>query len=170
MSEALTLYKLIILYMLSKVQFPLTNSQICEFMIEREYTNYFTVQQALAEAIEANFIETETTYQRTIYHITEEGLETIRFFFHDISPAIREDVDRFLTEKKFDLKQDTDIIANYYKNTSKEYSVHLQIKENNVDLLDLTLSVPDEHTAETMATNWNKKNQEIYAYIMANLL
>ena len=31
MAEAFTLYKLIILYMLDKVDFPLTNSQISEF-------------------------------------------------------------------------------------------------------------------------------------------
>ena len=43
--EALTLYKLIVLYMLNKVNFPLTNTQLSEFILEKEYTNYFTLQQ-----------------------------------------------------------------------------------------------------------------------------
>ena len=34
MAEAFTLYKLIILYMLDKVDFPLTNSQISEFVLD----------------------------------------------------------------------------------------------------------------------------------------
>ena len=49
MSDSFTLYKLIVLYMLQKVDFPLTNSQISEFVLDKEYTNYFTLQQALSE-------------------------------------------------------------------------------------------------------------------------
>ena len=41
MSETYTLYKLIVLYMLDKVDFPLTTSQISEFILEKEYTTYF---------------------------------------------------------------------------------------------------------------------------------
>ena len=39
MAEAFTLYKLIILYMLDKVDFPLTNSQISEFVLDKGYTS-----------------------------------------------------------------------------------------------------------------------------------
>ena len=39
MSEPLTLYKLIILYMLEKVDFPLTNAQISGFVLDKGYTN-----------------------------------------------------------------------------------------------------------------------------------
>ena len=48
MAEAFTLYKLIILYMLDKVDFPLTNSQISEFVLDKGYTDYFKLQQALS--------------------------------------------------------------------------------------------------------------------------
>ena len=36
MAETLTLYKLIILCMLDKVEFPLSNAQISEFILEKE--------------------------------------------------------------------------------------------------------------------------------------
>ncbi len=170
MAEVTTLYKLIILYMLNRINFPLTNSQISEFILEREYTNYFTVQQVLAESISSNLIRVETTYQKTIYHLTDEGKETIDFFAQEISPAIRDEIDTFLSEKKYDLRNDTDIIADYYRNTNQEYSVHLQIKENSISLIDLTISVPTETVAESIANNWNKKNQEVYALIMQHLL
>ena len=38
MAEAFKLYKLIILYMLDKVDFPLTNSQISEFILNEKDT------------------------------------------------------------------------------------------------------------------------------------
>ena len=40
MAKSFTLYKLIILYMLNKVDFPLTNSQISEFILDEGYTTY----------------------------------------------------------------------------------------------------------------------------------
>ena len=54
--ESLMLYKLIILYMLNKVSFPLTQSQISEFILDKGYTNYMSLQQILAELTENNLI------------------------------------------------------------------------------------------------------------------
>ena len=56
LSEPMTLYKLMILYMLKQVKFPLTNSNISDFFVSKEYTTYFIVQQALTELLEANLI------------------------------------------------------------------------------------------------------------------
>ena len=80
MAEPLTLYKLIILYMLDKVDFPLSNSQISEFILDKEYTTYFKLQQALSELMDAGFIRKESTHNRTIYHLTEDGASTIDYF------------------------------------------------------------------------------------------
>ena len=50
--DTLMLYKLMVLYMLNKVDFPLTNSQISEFILDREYTDYFQLQKVLSELTE----------------------------------------------------------------------------------------------------------------------
>lgn len=170
MSEAFTLYKLIILYILEKVDFPLTNGQISEFILDKGYTNYFTLQQTLSSMVEAGFIREESTHNRTLYHLTEEGAETIQFFKSNISPAIREDVDSFMKEKAYDLKNEVSVKADYYPNHANEYDVRCQILENGAPIIDLTLAVPTEDEAVTVANNWSKKNQEIYAKIMASLL
>ena len=51
-SEGLVLYKLMILYMLDRVDFPLTGSQISQFILDKGYTTYFNLQIALNELIE----------------------------------------------------------------------------------------------------------------------
>lgn len=170
MSESFTLYKLIVLYMLSKLNFPLTNGQISEFILEEGYTNYFTLQQTFAELVEAGFIREETTHNRTFYHLTEEGAETIRFFKNNISPAIQTDIHRFLAEKKYELINEFSVKADYYPTRNKDYAVRCQIIENEISLIDLTITLPTEEEAAKAANNWTQKNQEIYAQIMANLL
>ena len=170
MSESFTLYKLIVLYMLDKLDFPLTNGQISEFILDKGYTNYFTLQQTLSEMVEAGFIREETTHNRTLYHLTEEGSATIRYFKNNISSAIQDDINLFLAEKRYELKTEVSVKADYYPTGNSEYAVRCQIIESGSPIIDMTLMVPTEEEASTIANNWNKNNQEIYAQIMANLL
>lgn len=170
MAENFKLYKLIILYMLERVDFPLTNSQISEFILDEGYTTYFKLQQALSELIESGFVHEESTHSRTFYHLTEEGAATIQYFKNDISPAIQEDIHTFLKQKQYELKNEVSVKADFYENISGEYSVRCQVLEKGSALIDLTLTVPTKNEAETIANNWSKKNQEVYALIMANLL
>ncbi len=170
MPETFTLYKFMILYMLSRVDFPLTNAQISEFMLGKGYTTYFTLQQALSQLTEAGLLEEENTHRRTLYHLTPDGAQSIQYFRNHIYRPIREDVDQFLREKQYELKDEVSVKADYFRNHAHEYSVRCQVLENQEPLIDLTLSVPDEHEAETIAKNWQKKNQEVYAWLMSQLL
>lgn len=156
--------------MLDRVDFPLSNSQISDFMLNKEYTTYFKLQQSLSELIDAGFIQEEPIRNRTLYSLTEEGASTIELFRKNISHAIRQDVNDYLREKQYELKSETAVKANYYRNTNQEYSVRCQVMENTLPLIDLTITVPSEEEAKTAASNWQKKNQEIYAQIMAQLL
>ena len=170
MSETFTLYKLIVLYMLSKVDFPLTNAQISEFILDKGYTTFFKLQQALSELKDAELIREETVHNRTLYHLTDDGEESIFYFKNKISKPIQDDIDQFLKEKKYDLKNETAVKADYYKNTAGEFSVRCQVTEQKEPLIDLTLSVPTEAEAEKIAANWQKKNKNVYAWLMAQLL
>ena len=170
MTDNLTLYKLIILYMLNEVDFPLTTSQISEFVLDQGYTTYFKLQEALNDMVDSNLLIIESTYNRTLYHLTDEGSETIFVFRDRISPAIQNDVDEYLKEKHYDLKEEAGVKANYYLNSKNGYVVRCQIVENGVNLIDLKLVVPTETEAETIASNWIRKNQQLYTSLLTELL
>ena len=89
MSEPLTLYKLIILYMLEKVDFPLTNAQISGFVLDKGYTNYFHLQQAISELIDASLIQDKTVRNTSYYEITDQGKQTLTYFEDQISDGIK---------------------------------------------------------------------------------
>lgn len=167
--DTLTLYKLIVLYMLDRVSFPLTGAQISDFMLEKEYTNFMTLQQIISELTAAGMISAQTIRNRTHLSITTEGKETLRFFENRISEAIKEDVMKFFEEKEFDLRNEVSVLADYYKATSGEYEARLVAKDRGISLIDLTLSVPTKELAETICDNWQKKNQAIYQHVIQEL-
>lgn len=156
--------------MLKKVDFPLTTSQISEFILDKGYTTYFKLQGALSEMLDSELLRVESTHNRTLYHLTENGDETIQYFKNKISPAIQKDINDFLKEKQYDLKEEAAVKADYYLNTNHEYEIRCQITENGFSLIDLKLTVPTEVEAETIVNHWTRKSQDVYASILAQLL
>lgn len=170
MSESLTLYKLIILHMLRKITFPLTNGQISSFILDQGYTTYFHLQEAISEMVDANLLRVEAVRNASHYHMTEEGLNTITFFDKQIPDAIKEDIHNFLEQNSYELRNEVSTVADYYKTTEQDYSVSCQVKERESYLIDLKLTVPTEEAAKAICNNWTKKNQDVYAYLMKTLL
>ena len=170
LNEPMTLYKLMNLYMLKQVNFPLTNAQLTNFFTEHEYTTYFTLQQALNELEDAGLIHKEPSHNSTRYEITREGEETLNFFGKNISPAIVNDMDQDLKENKVRLREEVGTSADYYKATGQDYIVHCEVREGKTVLIRLDLALPDKEQAEAMCSNWKEKSQEIYSFAMKTLL
>lgn len=167
--DPLTLYKLIVLYMLDKVNFKLSYSQISSFILEKEYTNFMTLQQVIADLQDTELIRTDASLNRTLFSITEEGHNTLSYFRNRIGDAIIEDIDAFLSEKHLELKNEASIIAKYYKATSGEYEAELIAREKETELVNIKISVPAEDMAESICENWYRKNEQIYKYLMEEL-
>ena len=170
MAEAQTLYKLIVLTMLSKVDFPLTNAQISDFILTKEYTNYFTLQQVLSDLVETELAEEHTVRNSTYYHMTSKGIETLNYFGHMVSEAIHQDMGKYFKDNAIALRDEMSVRADYYENNQGEYTARLRVMEKDSAVIDLSLSVPTENQANSICDNWKKKNQKLYAYLMQELL
>ncbi len=169
LQDPLTLYKLIVLYMLDRVTFPLTTAQISDFILEKEYTNFLTLQQVISELTDADMISTQTFRNRTHLAITQEGKDTLNYFENRVSDAIKKDIKNYFRENEFTLRNEVSVLGDYYKSTTGEYEAHLVAKDRGINLVDITLSVPVEEVAAAICDNWQKKNQEIYQYLIQEL-
>lgn len=169
-SDSLTLYKLIILFLLDKVDFPMTNTQISDFILEKDYTNYFNIQQSISELIEAEFVTVETIGHNSHYRITDSGKETLSFFDNMIPTAIQEDSIEYLRKNQYSLRNEVSTQSEYYESKKGEYTVQLRVLEKENSIIDLSLLVPTEEEATKICSNWRKRSQQIYAYVISNLL
>lgn len=163
------LYKLIILYMLNRVDFPLTKAQICEFILEKEYTNFLTLQECFGELIDDEMIVAKSMRNRTHLTLTEEGKNTLHYFENQINRAIKDEIDAYFSSNSMELRNEVSILSDYYKATSGEYEAHLKAIDKGVTLVEITMSVPDEETASSICQNWEKKNQLVYQQLIKEL-
>ncbi len=169
-SDTFMLYKLMIIYILSRVNFPLTNAQLTAFILEKEYTNYFNIQRALSELIDDSYIDTKTIRNSTLYRITDSGMETLLLFDNMISSGIKEDIEAYLLENKYELQEEVSTQAEFYQVKKGEYAAHLSVVEREASIIDLTLLVPTEEEAASLCNNWKEKSSDVYAYLMSALL
>lgn len=164
------MYRVMILYMLDIVEYPLTNTQITNFILEKDYTNYFNVQKTISDLLSSELITAESTHSNTRYRITEEGRQTLRLFENKITDGIRQDITSYFEEHHYDLKQETSVYADYFKASGSGYQVHCHVKEREHSVIDLTLAVQTREQAESICKNWSQQYNEAYAILMDMLL
>ncbi|MCR4778448.1 MAG: DUF4364 family protein [Lachnospiraceae bacterium] len=160
--DANTLYKLIILYFLSKVDYPLTNAEISGFLLEREYTNYFTIQEVISDLLDSELISSTQIRNSSYFQLTPAGKETLSYFDNEISDSIKSEIDQFLRENSYKLRSEYQSPAEYYETKKGEYTVRLRIIEGESTLLDLSYVVPSESKAIEICDGWSKNNEKIY--------
>ena len=170
MGESLTLYKLIVLYMLEKVDFPLTNAQISGFILDKGYTTYFHLQQALSELTESELIRCETIRNSSYFSITKSGEQTLEYFGKEIPKEIKGEIAEFFKNNAMEIKEELSTFANYYKGEKEGYQVRCSAKEKEVPLIELTMTVPTKAAAEAVCASWQTKNKAVYEKLLDMLM
>lgn len=167
--EGLLLYKLIILFMLDRTNYTMTNSMISDFIISKGYTNLFNLHEALSELIDNKFISTDTIRDTIHYKITNSGEEALSYFENRLPYAIKQDILEYLKAERINVKNESEIYADYFYNDSNWYTVQCIIKDRKETLMDLKFDVPTKSQAETICNNWRKKSSGIYEYLINQL-
>lgn len=170
MAEPFTIYKMTILYMLDKAGFPLSNTQLSNFFLEKDYTDYFRIQEVIGSLVDSDLILAETTHSNTQYSLTAAGKETLGFFKDKITDGIEQDVKDFFGENKLVFRQENSTIADYYKTTNQKYAVRCQVRSDGINMIDLTLTVKTKEQAEAICAHWKQNNEDVYAFLMDMLL
>lgn len=169
-SDSMTLYKLIILFILDKVDFPLTNAQMSNFILEKGYTNYFNIQKAIKDLDASALLKGERIRNRSYFEITDAGRETLEFFNKEIGDTIKAEIIEFLTENKYKLREEVSTLSEFYEAKKGEYIAHCYVQERGSKIVEISLNVTSEEEAISICNNWKEKSQEIYAHLMQELL
>lgn len=169
-TKELAQYKLLLLYILDRVDIPMTNSEITQFVLENNYMNYFMVQQFIGELVSSKFIEFTTKDGKEYYHLSKAGKDTLNFFIDRIPKNLKDEIDTKYQKKKEEMIKETQIVSNYYKKNDTEYIVNLKVIEKDINLFNLSLNVVSNKQAKVICNNWKKDPEGIYKQILELLI
>ena len=161
--------KLMILYLLKNVSFSLNHENLSNFFIDK-YTTFIIFQDILADLIETKLVEEYKTKTSVFYTTTPDGNEALDTFINDISKNHIKELDQYIKENKFKLKEESIVSANYSDNDKGSFKIELEISENKDETFKIEMDVPTTDAAITMCENWKEKSKSIYTYIIKQLL
>ena len=164
--EDFTINKLIVLYLLSRAKMPLSLSQMTQVILEKGYTDYFSLQQYLTELETSKFISISRQNNSSYYEISDKGEQTLDFFVSRIPDFIIKELNQFIDNNWRKFKNELDIHAEYTPNKTNEYIVTCKVTENDSTLIDLNLIVGSKKQALEICNKWNCDATELYGEIL----
>ena len=168
--EHFMLYKLIVLYILEQTSSEITKSQISDYILNKGYTDFLTLQLAFSELEEAGMLATQKIDHRTLLSITEDGHHTISCLQDRIAYPIRQDIDSYLKTNHYTMQKELSIRSRCSAKGNGTYEAQLIARDQQEELINLKLSLPSRELAETVCNNWEKKNTDLYEYLIHALL
>ena len=112
----------------------------------------------------------ESTHNSSRYEITKEGDDTLSFFGNNISPAIIEDIDSYLKENKFRLRNEVGVISDFYKSTNQTISSLWKSGSKSVLIGFRPLRPRQGSSLRLWPATGKERSQDIYAYVMKTLM
>ena len=169
MDEVFTVYKLIILYMLDRAEGDMTQWMVSAFLLESGYANFVSLSESYAQLEKRGLVRVVADTDKTFLRLTEAGRQALDFFRDRLNAKIREEVDQWLLENGRQIRDEREVRAVYERMTSGVYEVRMSVRERDVTILEIRLSVPDAASAAAIADKWEEKNADIYQSVIEKL-
>ena len=163
--------KLVLLYLINKMDLPLSRSQVTDFVREGEYMDYYTLQQTLADMVDGAYLEKIQDNNNTRYSITDEGVTTLEYFESHLPGVIRSRINKYVHDHFNSVKRDFEVTATYFlDNDTNEYIVKCGVYEDKRILMEINVSVVSRDQAKLIQSNWKSYVSEIYMNILNELV
>lgn len=171
MAEILVESKLLLLYLIDKVNLPISTSQISQFMLEEGILNFFELQQSLSELVESKYVDMTKENNNTRYTITDLGLASLKYFEKRIPLYIRNKISAYVCENREQIKRGYETTANYFKDIQTgEYTVKCGIYEDDYLLMEVNITVVGRKQAKDICENWKNNTSLVYDKVLSGLL
>ena len=124
----------------------------------------------MGELIDDEYILQDRYHGKTLYSISDTGEAALKLLIHDLSSAIKADVDKYLLEHNMELRDDISVRSNIYQNNIDQYTAKMFIEESGEKLLELNILTSSQEEAEKICNRWMQSGQHLYPMIMNELI
>jgi predicted transcriptional regulator len=162
--------KLILLYVINKINVPVSNTQITKIILENRFMNYFYFQQFLLDLCKQNLLQSASTDGKVYYKITDKGREILNYFINHIPLGVKNRVDEASSSIKKKIKNETSVVADFSPENDNQFVVSCKINEDDFSLINLNITVGTKSDARKICDNWHQFPQEIYSEIIEILM
>ncbi len=157
--------RLVVLRCLSRLG-PCTELQLLQFLFEHDLMNYFEMMFALNDLCDrgqASRVKKQAGWQ---YEITDAGLEALELFGSRVPRSLDTLLQETGEEWKRRFRREAQSRQTIRQTERGEYEISLSVVEQDMDMMNLRLTLPTRELAQQLADRFPQKAPDIYAAVI----
>ena len=158
--------KVLILYVTSRVQYPVNCQEIYELCYQDECLSYFDVCTALPEMVASGHLQQEGE----TYEITDKGREAGVLTADSIAFTVRQRAENAVARFNRQVRRSSYVKTQIAPRDSGDCAVVLSLCDDMGSLMTLELTAPDQRQAIRLGRLFENKAEMVYSLVMTALL
>lgn len=151
--------KVLILFILARIDTPLSGQEIYEVAYQDDSLNYFTLTESLPELVGSGHI---TKDERDRYAITDKGRKQGSYVEDSIAVPVVQKVSAAIEKKLTTLRREGYITTAVTQDEDGYWIVTLRYRDEKLPMMSLSLMAPSQSLGEAMAKNLKKNADTLY--------
>ena len=159
--------KVLILFVMARVNYPVTIQQLYELSYQDDCLSYFDVCTAVPEMVKSGHLK---ELPEESYEITEKGRETGSLTEDSIAYTVKCRAENAVNKFNRQIRRSSYVKTQIIPRESGDYSVLMSLDDDTGNLMTLELMAPDSRQAVRLSKLFEKKAEAVYNLTMTELL
>ena len=159
--------KVLILYVTSRANYPMTIQQIYEVCYVDDCLSYFDVCTAVPEMVKSGHL---LPVGEEMYEISPKGKEAGELTEDSIAYTVKQKAENAVSRFNRQIRRSSFVKTQVVQRDGGDYSVIMSLDDETGTLMTLELVAPNQRQAVRLGKLFEKKAEEIYNLTMTELL
>ena len=158
--------KVLVLFVMTKVSYPVTMQEIYELSYQDDCLSYFDVCTAVPEMVTSGHLKQEGD----TYVITDKGRADCSLTEDSIAFTVKQKAENAVDRFNLQIRRSSFVKTQIIPRENGDYSVMMSLDDEIGNLMTLELVAPDQRQAVRLGKLFEKKAENVYNLTMAELL
>ena len=159
--------KVLILFVAARSNYPMTNQDIYELCYQDECLSYFDVCTAIPEMVASGHLK---QVDEDHYEITQKGKEAGAITEDSLAYTVKQRAENAVARYNRQLRRSSFVKTQILPRENGDQSVLMMLDDEIGNLMTLELIAPDQRQAVRLSKLFERKAENVYSLIMAELL
>ena len=159
--------KVLILFVMARVQYPVSIQQIYELCYQDDCLSYFDVCTAVPEMVKSGHL---TQLEGETFQITEKGKADGALTADSVAFTVRSRAENAVDRFNRQTRRSSFVKTEVQENDTGDFTVKMRLDDEMGTLMTLTLTAPTQRQALRLEKLMEKKAEAVYNLTMAELL
>jgi len=159
--------KVLVLFVASRVNYPLTMQEVYELCYQDECLSYFDICTAVPEMVNTGHLQ---QIDEEHYEITQKGRDDGAITEDSIAFTVKQRAENAVARFNRQLRRSSFIKTQILPREGGDFAVTMALDDDMGNLMTLELLAPSQRQAVRLSKLFEKKAETVYTLIMTELL